>query len=192
MLIQAASATLRILLFRAGPEDFPYDPTPRLLLGCIGFGVLPYLLLLPMAGDKGPHVAGLLLQALFNLGVLALITRVTLRSANLANRFQQTFNTLVCASSALTLAALPAVARVLPVLEQWSEVIKADPEIAQHPERLPPMPAGPMLMLAGIGLWQLVLTAFVFYRAAGPRSLLLVGSFFLATFLLMAMLGGAR
>ena len=33
MLTQAFSATLKILLFRAGPQDFPYTEDPRLTRG---------------------------------------------------------------------------------------------------------------------------------------------------------------
>ncbi|PPE75924.1 hypothetical protein C3942_03320 [Solimonas fluminis] len=176
MLASVSAATLKLLFFRAGPEDFPYDPGRSLLLGCIAFAVLSNAALLSFLLPPAAALAG----AAVNTAFLALFTRFSLATRKLDNRFQQTFNALLATTAVLTLFMLPFFAKIAPVLAQIAEMVQKDPSLANKPEMLPTPPSSAMSALMLLGIWQIVVICRIFMLAAGVWTMLVfVGILFL-------------
>ncbi len=186
MLTQVASVTLRLLFFRAGPEDFPYSGDQRLSAACIALAVIAsatmmaLLVPLPLA----------LFGAVVNVGFLALLTRTTLAARKLGARFQQTFNSLVITNGLLTLAMVPFMAQIAPAWFTLKKQAEQNPDLLNHPELWPQIPVVADTLLTLFGIWQLALMGFIFSRAAGARSLLIVAAVFASMVLLMLGLSG--
>jgi hypothetical protein len=172
MFAQALSATLRILIFRAGPQDFPYSPKLGLTIGCIAFTVLVNALI---TGVVAP-LADALLTGLVMVGSIALITRMVLKSRGIMNRFQQTFNALQTTNGLLLLAMFPAIVVLTPLMIDFFKQVNANPELVNHPDQWPQFPVWAMLLIDAAGLWQLVVTAYIFRQAANAGVL---GSIFM-------------
>ncbi|HSW13397.1 MAG TPA: hypothetical protein VLI06_11195 [Solimonas sp.] len=176
MFASVSAATLKILFFRAGPDDFPFDSRPNLLLACIGFALLSNAAILSLM--LPPGVA--LMAGATNTAMLALFTRLSLALRKLDNRFQQTFNALLTTSSVLTLLMLPFFAQVAPVWMELGELLRKNPELANHPEQWPAMPKLAVNLLAMLGIWQLAVICRIFLLAAGAVVMLaLIGMMFL-------------
>jgi hypothetical protein len=162
MLNQIVAVTLRLLTFRAGPQDFPY--TPQLVAPMPALTVSAYFLfwsrLLPPGGAVAIALAG--------VGALALVTYSLLSARGVANRFQQTYHSLLAGTSVLTLLLVPPAIVLAPAMQQ----ILADPELLNTPERVQ-MPAAASWMVNVIQLWAFALYAHVFRHATDAR--LLVG-----------------
>jgi len=186
MFASVFAATLRILFFRAGPQDFPYDPRPPLTIACMAFGVLANAAILGLMLPPGLA----LLSSAVNIALLALFTRLSLTMRKLDNRFQQTLNALLTTSGALSLLMMPFFAQVAPVWLELGELLAKDPKLAEHPDQWPPMPKLAVNMLAMLGIWQIVIICRIFLLSAGTWVMLAL----LATLFLMAGLrlgGGA-
>lgn len=180
MLAPVFAATLKILFFKGGPEDFPYDPGRNLTLACAVFAVLANaavlsFLLPPLFALVGAGV---------NTAFLAFYTRVNLTARKLDNRFQQTINALLVSTSVLTLMMIPFFAKLAPVLLEIAELLRKDPTLANKPEQLPAPPSGAVMMLMMLGLWQIAVMCRIFFLAAGLWTTL----GFLALLFLMAAL----
>lgn len=176
MLASVFSATLKILFFRAGPEDFPFESGRNLLLACIAFAVLANAALLSFLMPPGVALAG----AAVNTAFLALFTRFALAMRKLDNRFQQTFNALLATTGLLTLFMIPFFAKIAPVLAQIAELLQKDPSLAQKPEMLPTPPSSAMSALMMLGIWQIVVICRIFMRAAGGWTMMaFIGILFL-------------
>lgn len=158
MLTQAANATLRILLFRAGPQDFPHakELVAPLPLAAIGAYFALFAVVLP------PGVS--LLMSALSVGALALVTHSLLNARRAANRFQQTFHALLATGIPLTLASIPPMLGLAPALEQ----IAANPQLLQRPGAVE-VPAMASLLLNALNLWYLAVYAHIFRHAAGTR-----------------------
>ncbi len=185
MLTQALWTSLRILVFRAGPEDFPYDPSRRLNVGCAALGVLVNAALAAVMGQAAvamkllpqqpSPLADLLLGAMTVLA-MGLFTQVALRVRQLENRFQQTFNALLCTSSVLALLMVLPILQLLPILplaQELSTRLATDPNLANDPSMVSALPGGtPLycLMIAVLLVWQFAVTAQVYQRAANTRA----------------------
>jgi hypothetical protein len=155
MFSQAFATTLRMLLFRAGPQDFPFAAalTPALLVLATVANTLLFSQVLPLSMALG--------IALAMVGAMALVTRSILRLRNAANRFQQTFNSLLATTAVLTLALLPPFIQVAPQLLQLAK----HPELLSNPQAvaLPPLPVFLMNLL---NFWNFAVTAHIFRHAA--------------------------
>jgi hypothetical protein len=166
----------RLLLFRAGPQDLPYAPS--LTPGLIAFVILANLL---VTGQLLPLPLVMLMAAL-GVGAIALVTRGFLRSRNLANRYNQTFNALLLAGGTLLLLMAPLFTFAVPMLE----AITANPELLQQREALssvqPPMLVN--LLLDILFFWNLAVMAHIFRQAGDMR---LGGGLLMALLLLMFM-----
>lgn len=152
---EALSATVRILFFRAGPQDFPYASGIRpvlLLLAAVSNGLM-FAQVLPLAMASGIAVA--------MIAGMALVVRWTLRLRNLGNRFQQTFDALLATNILLTLALLPPFAQIAPQLMDLTK----HPEALQNPEAVK-LPAFPVLLMNIINFWTFAVTAHIFRHAA--------------------------
>lgn len=155
MFNEALNATVRILFFRAGPQDFPYASSlrPVLLLLAAAANAFMFSQVLPPAMAIGIAVA--------MIGGMALVVRWTLRLRNLGNRFQQTFDALLATNILLTLALLPPFIQIAPQLLDLTK----HPEALQNPDAVK-LPAVPVLLMNMINFWNFAVTAHIFRHAA--------------------------
>lgn len=151
MFNELVRVTLKLLQFRAGPQDFPYSmqATRVVVLAALVVSYLQYRLTLP------PVVA--LVHALVTLAVMAALTWQLLAWRKLANRTQQTVNALFATGSALTLLLLPLLAAIAPQLAR----------LAENPDRAAtePLPALPMLGVMVLSFWSLAVSANIYRHA---------------------------
>lgn len=158
MLNQIAAVTLRLLLFRAGPQDFPYAPALVAWMPAVAVGA--YFVVLRMLAP--PAVA--LVLAAASVATLAFVTHSLLSARRVANRFQQTYHALLATGVVLTLASVPPIAVLAPALKQ----------IAQNPELLQQagaVEASPLASLAvnALNFWNLAVYAHIFRHATDAR-----------------------
>ncbi|QHS10110.1 hypothetical protein [Sinimarinibacterium sp. NLF-5-8] len=151
-------ASLRILGFRAGPQDFPFDE--RLTTPLVAFAVMAnsviFVQVLPLATS--------LAMAAAMVAATALMTRSILNARQLGARFTQTFHALLATSALLMLMLAPLFAQMVPVLRE----VQADPSLLEHPESLK-MPQGVAFLMNLINFWSFVVTAHIFRHAANIR-----------------------
>jgi hypothetical protein len=176
MLSQMLNATLRILFFRAGPQDFPYAPrlasSVALLCGLANVIVFSAIAPVPLA----------LIAVSAMLGALALVTQSVLRARQMQNRFQQTFNSLVVTTTVLNLLLLPALLQVSPLLK----LLAQQPEMLDHPESLNIAP-GAALVINVVNIWNFAVTAHIFRHAVDTRLSLGVLMALIAAFVVLFM-----
>lgn len=181
MFTQTLVTTLRLLVFRAGPEDLPFDASHRLTLACVTAAIVANTLFAGIVESTGYAVV----SAVMNVVLIALATRGTLAVRGLLNRFQQTFNALMLTTTVLTLVMVPFLMKLAPVLGDLQKRVQANPDLLAHPELLPQPPAGPVLMLMLLLFWQFVVTGRIFYRAAGARALIVLAVIVVSFMLLL-------
>jgi len=184
MLTQAFWTSLRILAFRAGPEDFPYDTGKRLSTACIAFGVVVNAVLAAVAGQMGvlmkmltapPPVWGDIVLGVATVAAMGFFTRVALRARQFESRFQQTFNALLGTSSITTLLMVLPLRQLLPFLpvaQELSKKLALNPDLMNDPVAMSALPGWTILLsllLPALLLWQFAVTAFVYRRAANTR-----------------------
>lgn len=148
---QAFAAALKILAFRAGPQDFPYSETlARAIVPLTGLAwFLQYRLTLPSAQAA--------VQSLASLGVMAAFSYLLLQKRNLTNRFRQTLDSLYLCDAMLTLLVLPPLSLIAP------QMIR----MADHPElaRTETLPALPALAVMALSMWNFLVTAHIYRNA---------------------------
>jgi len=169
MLNQAFATTLKILLFRAGPEDFPYSEDPALSRACIAISVLASA---AMFGASATPLLALAAGGVATAGA-SMFVRTTLRLRGLDSRFQQTRNALLATTSVLLLMMLWPTLAMLPAINAFLETVKtaqqAQPDpavVVLPPDKLPELPAGPSMLLNILTLWFYFQTAHILRRAA--------------------------
>lgn len=154
MFAQLLSVTVRTLLFRAGPQDFPFDA--RLLPPVIFIAVVANVM---MFGQVMPAPAAAAMSAAM-VGGLALVTRSVLRVRQLASRFQQTYIALLSTSALLTLALVPLFAQMAPALRLVAE----NPKLLETPDKLN-LPQGIAFIMNVLNLWSFLVSAWIFRHA---------------------------
>jgi hypothetical protein len=151
MLAPAFTTALRILAFRAGPQDFPYSR--RLAESAAGLTLLvsflQYQLTLP------PIQAAL--QAAASTAVFASFTWGMLYARRLPNRAAQTLSSLFLTGALLSLLLLPALSELAPIMLR----IAQDPELAKTET----LPAGPAMTVMLLSLWNFAVFANIFRYA---------------------------
>lgn len=165
---QAAAITLRILLFRAGPQDFPYSSElTRVVLGLmLATAWLQSQLTLP------PLAAAV--HAGATLAVWALFTRALLQARGMLNRYQQTVNALFATTVVVTLlmlAPLSALAPYADALAQYQEAMRQEPPPTVTPQP-PPLPVLPAFAALLLSLWNFVVSAHIYRHALDVRPVL--------------------
>lgn len=179
MLNQIAAVTLRMLLFRAGPQDFPYAPAlvPWMPVVAVAAYFVVFRTVLP-AG------AALVLAAV-SVAALAFVTHSLLSARRMASRFQQTYHALLATGIVLTLASVPPMAVLAPALRQ----IAANPELLQQPGALEASPLA-SLALNALNFWNFFVYANIFRHATETRLLVgaLIALFVVFSVLLLSML----
>ena len=148
---QALATVLRILLFRAGPQDFPYSvATTRAIVPLtVLVWSLQYRLTLP--------IAQAIVQALASLAVLAAFSYVLLQKRGLLNRLRQTLDSLYLSDALLTLLLLPPLSLIAPQMIRIAD----NPELA----RSEPLPALPALAVMTVSLWNFLVSAHIYRHA---------------------------
>jgi hypothetical protein len=157
MLTQVARATLRILLFRAGPQDFPFDPGLSRVL--VPLAVLVNFLLASVT--LPPLLA--VVAAVVTVYALSFSTRTMLRLRQVENRYDQTFHALLATSSVMSALVILPTAKLKPQILQ----IAQHPELVNNPETM--LPPGLALSLLLLLAWNFVVTASIYRQAAGFR-----------------------
>ena len=155
MIGNALRLTLHILLFRAGPQDFPFDPLLTRFL--LPFGVLANYAVFAMVLPPGLAVA----MAAAMIGGVAIATRLILRARQLDGRFMQTWHSLLACTGTLTLLLIPPFAQIAPEFSRLAE----NPELAaqNNPVQLP---AGPSFIMNILNVWNFAVTAHIYRHAA--------------------------
>jgi len=151
LLNQAAAVALRIARFRAGPQDMPY--APELTRVTVAFAAIAAFLQYRLTLATLPALA----HALAWVAALALFTHVILQSRGLANRFRQTFDSLLLVDSAMTVLMLPALAALAPQMAR----LAGNPELA----RTETIPALPFLLVLAMLLWNLLISGHIYRHA---------------------------
>ncbi len=171
MFNQAFHATLQILLFRQGPEDFPYAADGRLDKACTALGIVATALLF---GIVQPLPLAIIDGAVATL-VVTLYARLVLRLRGLEARQQQTRNALLATGSLLLLAMWLPMSMVMPVMTEFLTSVAAAQQAAGpdapppviSADQLPQVPVLPGLLLDLLGLWFAASATHVLRRATG-------------------------
>lgn len=191
MLSSFLVTSLRILTFRAGPQDLPYEPrlsAPLALLAALA-NVLMLVQVLPLGAA--------ILLALGMVAGMALITQAILRTRKLEARFHQTFAALVTTTALITFALVPLFAQLAPAMRE----ISANPALLEQPDKLH-LPQTVVFLMNLLNLWNFAVSASIFRHAANVGMglglvLALVAALTLLMFVAMlslfagALLGGA-
>jgi hypothetical protein len=153
MFATAVFTALKILAFKAGPQDVPYSPriTQLSASAMLFASYLQYQLTLPAIQAAAQAVAG--------LAVFAGFTWALLHARKLANRTQQTLNALFLTNAIVSLLLLPAMAELAPVMLRVAQ----DPKAAD----VTPLPAGPTLLVLALSVWNFAVSANIFRHALG-------------------------
>jgi hypothetical protein len=167
MLTQAFWTSLRILVFRAGPEDLPYDPGPTLtrasLLSALLASTALLMLTMPPLAAAATAAAG--------LAAPWMVMRTTLRLRRLENRFQQAINAFFFTNALLTLLMIPPFAKMAPTIVEYYQQALQHPDIANHPENWPQSAMGPQFVFELLWLWHLIVSSRIFARSASVSGL---------------------
>lgn len=148
--------TFDLVLFRAGPQEFPFMPNKHVVLGIVGG--TPVFMVYSMA--LNPIVA--LSMALGTVLGIFLATRLILRWRKLDARFTQTAHSLMCSGAFMTILMILPFSQIAPVLSEFA----ANPEAAAATP--PDIPGLPVLIMNVLNAWNFLITANI-YRHATDR-----------------------
>lgn len=171
MLSEAFQATLKILLFRAGPADFPYREDASLSRGCIVLGIVATAAVL---GQMLPLAMALASGVVATAG-LSMFVRTALRLRGLESRYVQTRNSLLATGSVLLLLMSLPMAAIMPGMSAFLESLRAAQETATaggaaptiDPEQMAAnLPGGASLLLDLLTIWFLAVTSHVLRQAS--------------------------
>lgn len=155
MLQSVLLATLNLLVFRAGPQDFPYDP--RLTGWLVPIAVLANYFVLSLA--LPPILAGAIGLAV--VMALSIATRLYLRTRKLEDRFFQTFHSLLAVSTVMTLALMVPFSEVAPELEKFAAMNPG----ATDPAPALQVPAWAAFTMNMLNIWNVAVNANIFRHA---------------------------
>lgn len=155
MLASLLNVTLRALVLRAGPQDYPFDP--RLTMPLALFAGVANALMFAQVLPAGAAV----LMAAAMIGGLAFIAKTLLRVRKLDDRLHQTLAALFATNAALTLVLVPMFVQVAPVLKMIAE----NPALLEQPENVK-LPQGIAFVMNALNIWSFVVTASIFRHAA--------------------------
>ncbi|WP_420465144.1 hypothetical protein [Panacagrimonas sp.] len=149
------NATVNLLLFRIGPQDFPFDINLTRVL--VPAAALANYAVLVMAVN--PVVAAAMSIAVV-MGT-AMAAHLILRARKLEARFTQTYHAMLAVSTLLTLGLVLPFSQIAPELEK----------LAQNPEALETasldIPGWAALTMNALNIWNFVVNAHILRHAAG-------------------------
>lgn len=157
MLSATLTATVNLLLFRTGPQEFPYSG--RFSSGLIAAAGVAIALSLSLAIPGAAAIA----TALATLGGLAAGSHAVLRVRRLDNRFQQTFHSLVATTAIFNLMLLWPFAEFAPALEQAVDATQKGVAPEQAQANLPMLP---FFLIMVLQIWGFAVRVFIFRHAA--------------------------
>lgn len=148
-------ATLNLLLFRIGPQEFPYEPrltgvlapTAALVQYAISMMVMP------------PGLAAA--SALATIMGLAIATHMLLRARHVEARFMQTYHSLLAVNSLLTLATWLPFGELAPELMK----ISRNPAVTDTGVNIQ-LPNGPLFLMFALVIWNFIANANIFRHSA--------------------------
>jgi hypothetical protein len=156
MLRNVLAATLNLLFFRIGPEDFPFDVNFSRVL--VPLAVLANYAVFVLVLPPGLSAA----MALSMVAGVAFATRLLLRARRMDNRFLQTWHALLATGSVLTLALVPPFAQIAPEFAKLAQ----DPQLLQGTPQVN-FPAGPAFLMNVFNIWNFAVSAHIYRHAAG-------------------------
>jgi hypothetical protein len=159
MLTTVASVTLRVLLFRAGPQDLPYAPALSRVL--IPLALLVNYWVASLTLPPGMAVVSSLMAVLG----LSAATRGLLRVRNVENRYTQSFHALLLTSAVMALAFIVPMQQLLPDILKMAQ----NPQLAQASPATLNLPAGPVLMFDALLIWNFAVTVNIYRQAANLK-----------------------
>lgn len=172
MPVATVVTTLKLLLFRAGPQDMPFSPPLTRLL--LTLSALTSWLLFGLM--LGPLPAAFM--AVVNVLAVVLATELILRTRGLANRVPQTLSALLATGLLINLLMMIPASILAPHLL----AISKNPDLLKHPDQLK-LPQGAVLGVDGLNLWAFAISAYIYRQAAGVRALGGIGFALLASLL---------
>lgn len=150
------NATLSLMLFRAGPQDFPFHPPLT--------GVLVPLTALAnywvLASALPPVMAAAVALAVV-IG-MAYATRMLLRIRSLPERFMQTYHSLLAVSTVTTLMLWLPFSEVAPEMQRLAQ----DPDAVSNGVA-PQIPGWAAVSMNLINIWSFAINANIFRQAGG-------------------------
>lgn len=175
MLAELLKVAFRILLFRAGPEDFPYAEDGRWDRLAAGIGIGSTTVLfgltqpLPLA----------LLEGIVATAVVGVYARLVLRLRGLEARHAQTRNALLTCGGLLLAAMAVPLAAILPHVTAYLDALVEAQRVAATGAEptLPPVTTltdAPMIhrtLLDVLGLWFIAVQTRILGRATGVPGL---------------------
>ena len=160
MLASVLTATLNLLLFRSGPQDFPFDPR---LTGW----------LVPLAALVNYFVLSLVLPPIISAAIglavviaLSFATRMFLRTRGLEARFMQTYHALLAVTIPMTLLLMVPFAEIAPELKKLSEMTPGPTDPIPELQ----VPSWAALTMNLLNFWNFAVNAHIF-RSAGNMGL---------------------
>lgn len=150
---QAFAIALRIVTFKAGPQDFPYAAGASRAI--VPFTALTWFLQYRLTLQP----AQAMVQTFASLAVLAAFSFWVLQRRALLNRLRQTVDSLFLTDAMLTLLLLPPLAAIAPQMIK----LAANPDLA----RAEPLPALPALAVMVVSMWNFMVTAHIYRNALG-------------------------
>ena len=156
MLSNVIQVTVRILFFRAGPQDFPFAQglTTSCVAVAIAANALVFSQVLPLSMAMAMSAA--------MVAAVALVAHTVLKARHFSIRFQQTFNALLVTTAALTLALLPFFMQLAPQILEISK----NPELLNHPDAVA-IPMTAVFFINLLNFWNFAVTGHIFRHAAG-------------------------
>jgi hypothetical protein len=151
MLASILSRTFDLVMFRAGPQDFPFLAGRHATIAVVAGS--PIFMVYSMA--LTPLVA-LAMAAGSVLGVF-LAAKLILRWRKLDARFTQTAHAQLAVTAFLTALMILPFAQIAPLLAEMA----ANPGMETPPD----VPAGPVLIMNALNLWGFMVTANIYRHA---------------------------
>lgn len=173
MLANLLTSIVRLLLFRAGPQDIPYSPQLVRWLAplAVVVGWLLFSVILP------PVLA--VVMAIVNVLGTVLVAEGILRARNVAERTAQTVAALLGTGIILNLLMIYPMSVLAPHLA----------ELAKNPDLLKTgklqLPPGPVLAVDAFNIWQFAVSAFIYKHAANVRAFGAIGLAVLASLVVL-------
>jgi len=160
MVANAAWRTLQILVFQAGPQDFPYSPQLSRVLAALC--AIASALLLRILVPTPVAIA----VAIVSVAVVASLSQALLNLRKLPNRFDQTFGALMATGIAFCIITLPVAWQSAP---EFLRVMN-DPTLLER-SRTGGMPEIQVPMSVALGwdivfFWSIAVFANIFRQAA--------------------------
>lgn len=159
MLSQVVNVTLRMMIFRAGPQDLPFAPAMTRVLIVVAVLANAALASITLSPGLG------LLSAIGAIFGLSVATRSLLRLRKLDNRYQQTFHALLTTGIAFAVLMYVPMSQLMPQIMK----IAQNPALMEKGPNAVDLPGFAVLSFDLLVIWNFMVTAHIYRHAAGLR-----------------------